>query len=124
MKLYVRASSDFDNMTYQEFKAKYKNILKKYPDLADGFGRDYRITLTTENYEKNGSRWTLVDEKTQDVTFEQYLNSVDASPFFKGLGGKESVSKSYTIIGLIPVEIRSTSPDGRKKTIRKYKFGK
>lgn len=124
MKIYVHASSDFDSMSYQEFKQHYKDVLKKYPDIAEGWGRDYRITLTKENYEKQGSRWVLVDESTEEVTFEQYINSVDASPFFKGLGGKESISKSYTIIGLIPVEIRSTSPDGKKKTIRKYKFGR
>lgn len=118
----ITASDDFDNMSWQEFKSKYKATLKKYPDIGDLWGRNYKITLKEESYEKQGNRWVLVDSFTQDIPFEYYLNAVDASPFFKGLGGKESISKSYTIAGYIPVEIRSTSPDGMQKTIRKYDF--
>lgn len=118
----ITASEDFDSMTWEQFKKTYKDTLKKYPDIGDLYGRNYTITLTTENYEKQGSRWTLVDSETQTIPFEYYMNAIDASPFFKNLGGKESISKSYTIAGYIPVEIRSTSPDGRQKTIRKYKF--
>ena len=118
----ITASDDFDNMTWQEFKSKYKATLKKYPDIGDLWGRNYKITLKEESYEKQGNRWVLVDSFTQEIPFEYYLNAVDASPFFKGLGGKESISKSYTVAGYIPVEIRSTSPDGMQKTIRKYDF--
>ena len=118
----ITASEDFDNMTWQEFKKKYKDTLKKYPGIGDLWGRNYTITLTTENYEKQGSRWVLVESNTETIPFEYYMNAIDASPFFKNLGGKESISKSYTVAGYVPVEIRSTSPDGKQKTIRKYDF--
>ena len=115
-------TASLDDMTWDEFKKKYRDVLKKYPDIGDIWGRNYKITLTTENYEKQGSKWVLVETETEDIPFEYYLNAVDASPFFKNLGGKESISKSYTVAGYIPVEIKSTSPDGTKRTVRKYDF--
>lgn len=120
MKIYVHASSDFDEMSYQDFKKRYKTLVKKYPDLAMAFGRNWNITLIKEEYEKQGSKWVLVEKTKNPVSFENYINSLDASPFFKNLGGKEYIAKSYTPAGYIPVEIQSTSPDGMQKTIRKY----
>ena len=119
-----RITASFDEMSYQEFRHTYSDALKKWPDLAEGYGRNYQIQLTTENYQKSGSRWELVESSTETVPFEWYMNAIDASPFFKNLGGKEKISKSYTVMGLVPVEIVSTSPDGTERTIRRYKISK
>ena len=50
------------------------------------------------------------------------MNIIDASPFFKNLGGKESIEKCATRYGYIPCKVVSTSPDGMKRTVRKMTF--
>ena len=125
MKIYVHAASDFDNMTYQEFKSNpsYKAILKKFPDLLSGFGATgYTYQLTKKEYEKVGSRWKLVDSETRDVSFENYMNVISAGPFFKNLGGRETLSKSYTPLGYVPVEVNSISPDGTQKSVWSFRI--
>ena len=123
MKIYVRASSAFDNMTYQEFRREYGAILKKYPDLSSGFGSgNYTYMMTKDEYEKVGSRWTLVDSETEQVSFEEYMNVISAGPFFSNLGGRERITKSYTKLGLVPVEVNSISPDGMQKYVWKFKI--
>ena len=49
-------------------------------------------------------------------------NIVDVSPFFRRLGGSETVKKGYTTRGYRVVEIISKSPDRTKKTIRSFNF--
>ena len=120
MVKYIRAAED---MSYSEFKKTYSYAVKQWPDVTAMFGSDhYAITLTTENYIKKGSQWKLTDSSTEEVTFFNYMNAIDAVPFFKGLGGSEKVTKSYTAAGLIPVEISSINPDRTEKTVRKYRI--
>ena len=123
MKIYVHASSDFDNMTYSEFRSKYGDILKKYPDLSAGFGSSsYIYQMTKDEYEKVGRSWKLVDSNTEEVSFEKYMNVISAGPFFKNLGGTERITKSYSKLGLVPVEVTSISPDGTQKSVYKFKI--
>ena len=123
MKIYVHASSDFDNMTYSEFKDKYRDILKKYPDLTAGFGSSsYIYVMQKDEYEKSGRSWELVDSTTEEVSFEEYMNVISAGPFFKNLGGSERITKSYSKLGLVPVEVTSISPDRTQKSVWKFKI--
>ena len=119
----VRKLTIRESMSWEEAKKTYKWAFKQYPDVTTLFDNNgYKITMKTENYEKDGSKFKLVDSDTKDITWEQYFNVIDATPFFKNLGGTERVSKSYTVVGYVPVEIVSISPDREKKTVRKFSF--
>ena len=108
-------------MTYAEFKKTYAFTLKHFPDVSSiSLGTD--ISVTTTHQTKNGSRYVTSSVQTESITGENYLNTVEAIPFFKNLGGSEKVSKAYTKYGLIPVEIVSTSPDKSERVIRKFSF--
>lgn len=110
-------------MTYTEWKNLYKWIIKKAPDITSLYGVENAcIKLTETRYAKRGGRWIETETKAENITPEYYLNTVDAVPFFKGLGGRERLVTSYTKFGLIPVEVQSTSPDGKTKTVRRFTF--
>lgn len=81
-------------------------------------------TMTTENQEKQGSKWVTVETETKEITKEFYRNIVDpqAIRFMRNLGGIETIQKNYTCFGYIPVRILSTSPSKEKRTIRTFKF--
>lgn len=118
MKLTIKES-----MSYDEFKKTYKWALKQYPDASYLFNNDkIKITMTTTNYEKSGSRFVETNTETKDITWEQYFNVIDATPFFKNLGGTERVVKTYTKAGYIPTRITSVSPDKQQKTVREIRF--
>lgn len=108
-------------MNYKEFKETYKRTLKKYPGTSFTFGVE-NIGLKIVRQIKNGSRWNTTEQKEKTVDYEFYMNTVDAIPFFKNLGGSERVSQSYTKIAYLPVEITSTSPDRSKRTIYTFTF--
>lgn len=114
----VKASED---MSYQEFKDTYEYACKKWPDIKDGYGRNYTITETKTEYQKVGSRWKEVDTTTQTIPFIYYVRTIDANSLFKGWG-KEKVDTGYTVIGKVPVKITSTDPSGTTKTVRTYKI--
>lgn len=110
-------------MTYKEFKQVYKWIISKCPDITALFGIDEKvITVTETRYTKRGNRWQEVASTTEEMTPEYYLNTVDAVPFFRNLGGHERLEKAYTKHGLIPVAVHSTRPDGKEKVVRRFKF--
>lgn len=110
-------------MNYKDFKVTYKWIIKQAPDVTALYGIDGKvITMTVTTFEKRGARWVEIKKDSEDITIEFYLNGVDAVPFFRNLGGHERLIKAYTKYGLIPVESHSTSPDGKTKIIRRYKF--
>ncbi len=111
-------------MLYKEFKATYKWMIKHYPETS-GLYRDNpekNIICTTIHQEKNGSRWTTTSETTETVDFIYYSNVVDAVPFFRNLGGSETVQKAYTKAGYIPTRIISTNPTKTERTIREFTF--
>jgi hypothetical protein len=110
-------------MTYKEFKNTYKWLVKNYPDTTSLYGVEGDIiTVTETHYIKQGTTWKETETETRAINATYYLNTVDAVPFFRGLGGHERITKNYTRYGLIPTEISSTSPDGKNKTVRRFKF--
>ena len=85
----------------------------------------YKITLTTEKYEKtsSGKSWKKnpVESNKSIINSENFKNIISSIPFFRNLGGSERVAKGYTIAGYIPVELSSISPDKKTKIVRKFK---
>ena len=85
----------------------------------------YKITLTTERYEKtsSGKSWKKnpVESNKSIINSENFKNIISSIPFFRNLGGFERVTKGYTIAGYIPVELSSISPDKKIKIVRKFK---
>lgn len=87
----------------------------------------YIIELTKTKLVKNPNTKTtfMVKNTTVETITEQqynYATSKDTVKFFKNLGGKESLTKSYTCAGFKVTKIVSVSPDGQNKTVREYKF--
>lgn len=110
-------------MTYKEFKQLYKWIIKQAPDVTNLYGLTEKVVTVIETrYIKHGNRWIETEKTTQVVEPEYYLNTVDAVPFFRGLGGHERLVKAYTRYGYIPVEAHSTRPDGHEKVVRRFTF--
>lgn len=113
----------YENMTYQEWKKTYKYASRHWPDVTSLYGRkDIEIVANTVRAEKRGKKWIITEDKIETVGAEYYMNCVDAVPFFRALGGRETVRKCYTKYGLIPYEIVSISPDREKKTVRTFEF--
>ena len=84
-----------------------------------------QITLITEKYELKEGRKTVFELKeteTKIIDSETHKMIVDASPFFKKLGGSEVLERSYTCAGYVVTKITSKSPDRDVKTVRKFKF--
>jgi hypothetical protein len=88
--------------------------------------RNNKCTLVTTRYQlKPGSEtvYEQISETIDDnVTQEQYDNIVNATPFFRRLGGSETVTKANTSAGHGTVLIVSESPDRSFKTVRDFKF--
>ena len=72
----------------------------------------YKIELTTEEYIKKEGNKTFskkpVTTSTKEITIKEYDNIFSAIDFFKGLGGTETITKTYTIAGYIPTRLIST----------------
>lgn len=66
--------------------------------------------------------YELESEETKEVTSEQHINAVDAAPYFRRLGGSETLTREYTKRGYLVTQIVSKSPDRQTKVIRKYTF--
>lgn len=110
-------------MTYKDFKETYKWIIKNSPDVTSLYGITEKcITKVETRYTRHGNKWVEVETTTEIITPEYYLNTVDAVPFFRNLGGYERLVKNYTKYGYIPIEIHSTRPDGMEKVKRTFKF--
>ena len=110
-------------MTYKEFKNIYKWIIKQCPDITSLYGVEgVTIKRIETRFTKRGNRWIEIETTTEEITPEYYLNTVDAVPFFRSLGGHERLIKAYTKYGLIPVEVQSTRPDGKEKITRRFVF--
>lgn len=115
----------YENMTYQEWKKTYKYASRHWPDVSRFFGynsKNIEIVAHTVRAEKHGKKWVVIEDRTETVGAEYYMNVIDAVPFFRALGGREMVRKCYTKYGLIPWEIVSISPDRESKTVRTFEF--
>ena len=113
-------------MNYQEFRKAYSWTLKKYPGTFELFCGDFesfKIGSVKETiYTKSGRGWKKVTEYTKDVTPAYYFNTVDAVPFFRNLGGRETVEVGYCVRGYVPLKVSSISPDRDKKIVREFKL--
>lgn len=84
------------------------------------------IKMVTEEYSRteSGKSWRKKPDtvSAKNITREQYNNVVDATPFFRRLGGVETVTKAYTCIGYVPIQISSINPSKTVKIIRRFEF--
>ena len=112
-------------MKYSEFKKAYRYSISIAPDVANLYNRDdikFICTITTDI--KNGTRWIKTAETVETADTTYYLNTVEAIPFFRNLGGYERTEKEYTYIGYIPTKVTSISPDKNTRVIRVFKLVK
>ena len=86
-----------------------------------------KYELTTKKFERteSGKNWksnptsieiTTIDQETYDNIFNKKTQA-----FFKGIGGYERASKSYTTVGYIVTRLTSVSPDKTTKIVRTVK---
>jgi hypothetical protein len=81
-----------------------------------------QITLTKENYFKDGKKWTLSETETELIDLKTVERIADSVKFFRRLGGTETLVKGYTCAGYNPVKLTSTNPDKTAKTIRTFNY--
>jgi translation initiation factor 2B subunit (eIF-2B alpha/beta/delta family) len=88
------------------------------------FGFNFIVRTTTKLTPKAKTTWNVESIEKELCTESEHRNATndDTIKFFKRLGGKESVTRSYTRVGYVVTKIVSTSPDGENRTIREYKF--
>lgn len=110
-------------MNYQEFKKTYKYSCRQWPDVTAVYEETrFAPRVVTTHQEKRGRRWITTGEDVKVINWEYYMNIIDAVPFFRGLGGTETVRTEYTRWGKLPAKITSTSPDRESRTIREFIF--
>ena len=83
------------------------------------------ITLTKlSQTRKPGTKTAWQTEKTEVrvITEAQYNNTIDACPFFRRMGGSESLTREYTSWGYKVTQIISTRPDKQARSIFKFSF--
>ena len=101
-----------------------KEMIKKYNlDINNSttFNNYYTIELKVIKKElKAGTKVTYVTikEEFKEIDFEKYYNIIASTNFFKSLGGKESITKGYTVAGYLPTRLLSISPNGATKKER------
>jgi hypothetical protein len=81
--------------------------------------------LITKNYIKNPNTKTtyiLVSTQNEIIEKKHYDNIVNASKFFRSIGGTETHQKEYTSKGYITTKLTSISPNKINKTIREFIF--
>jgi len=81
-----------------------------------------QITLTKENYFKDGKKWTLSETETELIDLKTVERIADSVRFFRRLGGTETLVKGYTCAGYNPVKLTSTNPDKTQRTIRTFNY--
>lgn len=109
------------NKSYDELKKTYSWSFKNYPDVSSVI--DYHnIGFEQTNYTKQGSKWVEAKKESDNVDWEFYLNTIDAVPTFKNMGGKEKLDVKYTAVGKVPFQVTSINPDGTEKIVRTFNF--
>jgi hypothetical protein len=86
-----------------------------------------QITLTETRYIKNPDTKTTfkqVENKTNEIFEKEYFLTTndDTIKFFRRLGGKETITRSYTCAGYKIIKLTSTSPDKQTKIVREFEF--
>ena len=85
------------------------------------------ITLTETRLIKNpNTKTTYIVEsrEVKEVTERQHnlCTNNDTVKWFRRIGGKETVQRSYTNAGYLVTKLISTSPDKQTKIVREYEF--
>ena len=86
-----------------------------------------KYELTTKKYGRteSGKNWKSNPTETEITTInqEEYDNIFNkkTQDFFKGVGGYERTSKSYTTAGYIVTRLTSISPNKTTKIVRTIK---
>lgn len=109
------------NKSFKELKETYSWSFKKYPDVSSVIGYK-NIGYEQITYNKQGSKWVEGEKESSNVDWEFYLNTIDAVPFFKNMGGKEKLDVKYTKVGKVPFQVTSINPDGTEKIVRTFNF--
>ena len=84
-----------------------------------------KITKTSTKYElKPGTKtvYQPIETRTEDIDRLHYNNFVEAAPFFRRLGGSETLNREYTCRGYLVTEVISKSPDKQTRRITTFKF--
>jgi hypothetical protein len=82
-------------------------------------------TVTTTKQElKEGTKtvFTTLEWQTREFDSEYYDNCVDAAPFFRRLGGSETLTRCYTSQGYKVYRMVSKSPCKTMRTIREFNW--
>ena len=113
-------------MTYSEFRKTYAWTLKNYFGTYELYRENMDGHLigkcNIQHFKKRGNKWIKVFDETRDTTPAFYFNTIDAIPFFRGLGGYERVYCGYCVRGYVPLEVTSINPDKTEKTVRTFKL--
>ena len=85
------------------------------------------IIQTKTEYIKNPDTKTTyiqVEKDVKEVNEKEYFLTVNDNTikYFRRLGGKETVTRSYTCAGYKVTKLISTSPDKQIKIIREFSF--
>ena len=88
------------------------------------FGFNFIVRTTTKLTPKGKTTWNVESIKKELCSESEHKKATsDATiKWFKRMGGKESVERSYTSSGYVVTKIVSTSPDKQNCTIHEYKF--
>jgi hypothetical protein len=79
------------------------------------------IMIRTDFEMKQGS-FVEVSKSTDAISETTLNNIVDSCKFYRRLGGSETLTKSYTCRGYMPVKLTSKSPDKRMKIVREFQY--
>lgn len=100
-----------------------KEMIKKFNlDINNtNFNNYYVIELkeiTKKLKEGTKTVYNVIEEINKVIEFKEYYNIIAGTNFFKSVGGKESITKGYTVAGYLPIRLLSTSPNGKTKIER------
>lgn len=86
--------------------------------------KDFAKLTTIRSYKRPGTKTVFVerDRREEVVSEQEYINIVNAAPFFRRLGGSETLSRGYTKKGYLVTRILSRSPDREQQTERLFDF--
>lgn len=106
-----------------EWKKNYSYLVKHYPDITSLYDVSETFTLFKTIYIKRGNKWIVEsDVIQQNIDVEFYLNTFEAIPLFRAIGGYEKAETKYTRFGKIPFKVTSISPDRQKKIVYEMCF--
>ena len=80
------------------------------------------INMTVTRTELTVNKEPCVSMERKQIDRDQYNRIIDASPFFRRLGGKEKAIRSYTCDGYKVTKLTSTSPCKTIKVVREFVF--